>query len=461
MAEHEKPGAVTSIIAIDVGAGTADIVVRDTSQPPENSVKLVVPSQTQVVAAHVRRATANQAAVLLAGPTMGGGANTRAMKAHTGAGLPFLATQSAARTFDDDLDAVRALGVQIVGDDEAQLLARRGSVSSGRGQRPLVALPSGDVDAPALLQALTALGVPTHFDAVAIAAQDHGFCPGSSNRVFRFAMWERAVRDGCALADLFSLTSARSAVAANGGADICQDTPQQVIPAPLTRLRAAAACAAALVPSVTQEDGGDVPLLAGDTGPAALLGALTDTGLAPAQSASGHGARQTPVADRPPIMERELRAREAASREAAAREEAAREVAPRKVTSRRGGDAVLLNVGNGHTIAAVAHEGRLAGVYEHHTGLLDAAKLEDHLRRFLAGKLPSEEVRQDGGHGAVLLAVPSAHTPLLVTGPNRALLTKTRLSFTYAAPWGDMMITGAVGLLEALAARLGRPLAEL
>ena len=65
-------------------------------------------------------------------------------------------------------------------------------------------------------------------------------------------------------------------------------------------------------------------------------------------------------------------------------------------------DAVLVNVGNCHTICAVALDGRLAGVYEDHTNRLNGPLLESYVRRFLAGGLPSEEVRQAGGHGAAL-----------------------------------------------------------
>jgi uncharacterized protein (DUF1786 family) len=439
------------LIAIDVGAGTADIVVRRDDQPAENSVKLVVPSQTQVVAARIRAATGGGAAVVFAGPTMGGGADTRAMKAHTAAGLPFLATATAALSFADDLDRVRARGVQIVADDEAARLAERGSLSTGGsgstgGRRPVAAVRSGDVDAAALLSALRRLGVETRFDGAAVAVQDHGFCPGSSNRVFRFSLWERAVRERRALHDLFfwatpgDVSGPVPARAAAGGTLAEAEGPEDGaaerlgIPAALTRMRAAAGCAAPLLAGDGSGDaapdlggGGSAPrLLAGDTGPAALLGALTDIG---APDTTGLRASGSPL---PP-------AAGADGSEAGDPE----------------GVAVLVNVGNGHTIAAVARGGRLAGVYEHHTGLLDPAKLELQLRRFLAGDLSSEEVRADGGHGAVLDAAVPLAAALLVTGPNRALLRATGLEVRYPAPWGDMMIAGAVGLIEAFRRKTG------
>ena len=50
-------------------------------------------------------------------------------------------------------------------------------------------------------------------------------------------------------------------------------------------------------------------------------------------------------------------------------------------------DAVLVNVGNGHTVCLLALEGRVAGVFEHHTSCLDGPGLELRLRRWLAGDL--------------------------------------------------------------------------
>jgi len=86
------------------------------------------------------------------------------------------------------------------------------------------------------------------------------------------------------------------------------------------------------------------------------------------------------------------------------------------------------------------------------------------LRRWLAGDLESEEVREDHGHGAVLApgvggtvlgpaGVHDLRVPLIVTGPRRELLAGTSLPADFAAPHGDMMLTGCFGLLRALGDR--------
>jgi uncharacterized protein (DUF1786 family) len=363
------PGAAA--LAVDVGTGTADILIALPNEPLENAVRLVVPARTQVVAQEIDAATASGRAVVLTGPLMGGGASGAAMKRHLAAGLRFVVGESAALTFADDLERVRALGAEVVADADAADLA-----TSGAGD--LTVVRSGDLDVTGLLEALARLGVRPRIGLACVAAQDHGFSPNGSNRVFRFEFWERAVAERRPLAALFYARA--------------------TIPAELTRLRAAAALAAELA--------GDGPVLAADTGPAALYGAL-------------------------PTGER---------------------------------DVVLVNVGNGHTVCAVARGGRLSGVFEHHTPALDGRGLEWRLRRFLAGELSSAEVRDDGGHGAVLAAEArddltawasgggraSVPAPaILVTGPRREMLRGSGLPLEFVAPHGDMMLTGCHGLLRA------------
>ena len=116
------------ILAIDMGTGTQDILLFDSDAPVENSVKLVMPSATEIAARRIRRATASGNALLLTGVTMGGGPCAWALESHLRAGLIAYATPEAARTFDDDLDAVTAMGVTIVAEDETRALSGVASV---------------------------------------------------------------------------------------------------------------------------------------------------------------------------------------------------------------------------------------------------------------------------------------------------------------------------------------------
>ena len=68
-------------LAVDVGAGTQDILVYDPSRTPENCFRLVMPSQTQVVAIRIGQLTLRGLPLHLAGTVMGGGASTDAVRA--------------------------------------------------------------------------------------------------------------------------------------------------------------------------------------------------------------------------------------------------------------------------------------------------------------------------------------------------------------------------------------------
>ena len=53
------------ILAIDAGAGTQDILLYESDKTIENCVKMVLPSQTTIVAGRVRQATARGEDVFL------------------------------------------------------------------------------------------------------------------------------------------------------------------------------------------------------------------------------------------------------------------------------------------------------------------------------------------------------------------------------------------------------------
>ena len=110
------------ILAVDVGIGTQDIFLYDSQLDLENGLKLIVPSPTMIVRRKIQQATRRGEPVLLTGVIMGGGPNSWAAEGHINAGLPLYATPSAARSFNDDLDKVQEMGVQLVSEDEAARL---------------------------------------------------------------------------------------------------------------------------------------------------------------------------------------------------------------------------------------------------------------------------------------------------------------------------------------------------
>ena len=113
---------------------------------------------------------------------------------------------------------------------------------------------------------------------------------------------------------------------------------------------------------------------------------------------------------------------------------------------------LVVNVGNEHTMAAIISNGNIVGMMEHHTSLLDPQKIERFLINFADRKLSDKEVFEDGGHGLFFLTEPPSFLDIdrvAATGPNRNILVKTKLSFHFAAPAGDVMMTGPIGLIEA------------
>jgi uncharacterized protein (DUF1786 family) len=120
------------------------------------------------------------------------------------------------------------------------------------------------------------------------------------------------------------------------------------------------------------------------------------------------------------------------------------------------GPSLIVNVGNGHTIAALLIEKRIEGLYEHHTHELTPEKMEHDLRLFVRGELEGKKVFKENGHGAVTLKPLPGVFPVIVTGPNRDLFRKTSFKFIYATPGGNTMMTGPMGLVRAAQYRFAR-----
>lgn len=221
------------VLAIDIGAGTMDVLIHDPAQPMENAVQLVLPSATSIIGRRIAAAREAGRDVFLHGNLMGGYHTTNAVWRHLEAGLAVYATPTAAATVHDDRELLERRGVRIT--DDAPAGAAR--------------IRLGDVDLEALAGALRSYDV-TLPERVAIAAQDHGHSPKRSNRLFRFEHWRRFLVPGSTLADHVWVTP----------------------PVYMTRLLAIQR---------------DVPgALVADTGPVAVLGALEDERVA-AEAARG------------------------------------------------------------------------------------------------------------------------------------------------------------------------------
>ncbi|MFO7772707.1 MAG: DUF1786 family protein [Dehalococcoidia bacterium] len=115
---------------------------------------------------------------------------------------------------------------------------------------------------------------------------------------------------------------------------------------------------------------------------------------------------------------------------------------------------LAINAGNFHTLAFHLQHDSVLGFLEHHTHQLTTGKLEDLVVRLVKGKLSHEEVYNDGGHGCLILESRNDVPFVSVTGPQRALMSGSNLKPYFAAPYGDMMLTGCFGLVRAFAMRV-------
>src|SRR5438132_13590442 len=111
------------ILAIDIGAGTMDVLLHDPAHPMENAVQLVLPSATAIVGRRIESARRAGHPVFQHGNLMGGYHTTNAVWRHLEAGLAVYATERAARTVHDDLDLLRKRGVRLTDDPPPDAIA--------------------------------------------------------------------------------------------------------------------------------------------------------------------------------------------------------------------------------------------------------------------------------------------------------------------------------------------------
>jgi uncharacterized protein (DUF1786 family) len=339
------------ILAIDIGAGTQDILLFDSEKKTENCISLVLPTPSKIFAERLKAIEGN---VYIHGDTIGGGSLIRAISRHIQKGYRVAMEDSAAYSIRNDLDEVKSMGIEIgrkPGSDDFQELEIR------------------EVDLPLLKNFLSHFGENLKLDVIAVAVQDHGVSPkGVSDRAFRFENMEAMLKKDNRPESFHFL----------------EDT----IPNYYLRMRSA-------VNAVRRSC--SVPLLVMDTSFSAILGCMDEVK----------------------------------------------------------GPSLIVNVGNGHTIAALMIERKIEGLYEHHTHKLTPEKLENDLKLFLRGELASKKVFEEDGHGAITLKPYKGEVSVIVTGPNRDIFKGTSFKFTYASPGGNTMMTGPMGLVRAAQYRFG------
>ncbi|MHA2099107.1 MAG: DUF1786 family protein [Candidatus Kariarchaeaceae archaeon] len=115
---------------------------------------------------------------------------------------------------------------------------------------------------------------------------------------------------------------------------------------------------------------------------------------------------------------------------------------------------LIVNVGNGHTLAVIIKNKLVEAIYEIHTGGIILDNFTENIRRLAKGELSHEEALKSGGHGVFIRnEIKMKNTdidnlfPMKVIGPKRDKI-KT-LDVKYVNPGGSMMMSGPIGLLRA------------
>jgi uncharacterized protein (DUF1786 family) len=349
------------ILALDIGAGTEDILLYDSKRENvENCIKLVLPTPSLIYAEKVKKATIQKEDILVKGSVIGGGALSYALKNHIRAGLRVFITRQAAYTIRNDLDQVREIGFEIINKEE-------------RGHFDVEIIDLKEVNIDQLRGFLADFCEDlSEVDYVAIAVQDHGISPKEmTDRQFRIKKIGEFLRKNPKPESLAF--------------------KENNIPPYFLRMNSAAKDSKKYLPNAK--------VLLMDTAPAAIFGCLED-----------------------PVVSR--------------------------VQTK-----LVINVGNGHTWATIIDRNKILGIVEHHTKMLTSKKLEQLLIRFANGDLNNQEVFDDNGHGLFFFDDACGFSQIekiIATGPNRSILNKTKFETYFAAPYGDVMMTGPAGLIRAV-----------
>lgn len=118
---------------------------------------------------------------------------------------------------------------------------------------------------------------------------------------------------------------------------------------------------------------------------------------------------------------------------------------------------MIADVATSHTLGAAMIGEEIAGFFEYHTSDITRERLEALLEDLADGKLEHKQILKERGHGAYIrkaIGLQAAEI-IIATGPKRNLVEDSRLSIVFGAPLGDNMMTGTVGLLEAIRRREG------
>jgi uncharacterized protein (DUF1786 family) len=344
------------ILALDIGAGTKDILLYDNEKNVQNCIKMVFPSPSLLFSKKLAR---NKKDVFIDGYTIGGGHLISQLKRILSQGNHVLMTEESAFTLYNNLDRVRGLGIEIVNQIPIEFQGLH--------------ITFDEVNINQLATLLSYMGEELEdMNAIAIAVQDHGVSSGNIDQnKFRLAKFKEFFTQTPKLSNLL-FTDLN-------------------LPEYYFRMKSAIKALKKHLPKSK--------VFIMDSTIAAILGCLYE----------------------------DLGASNAVAR-------------------------IAVNIGNSHITAVKTLNWNVISLMEHHTELLSLNKFENFLTKLRMENLNSQELIEDGGHGAIFLGDfhGECKEEILITGPRQELIKHSKLKLHTAAPTGDIMITGAYGLAKSV-----------
>ncbi|WP_319778055.1 DUF1786 domain-containing protein [Maridesulfovibrio sp.] len=161
-----------TVLSLDIGSGTQDVLYYMKGVEIENCFKFVLPSPARVVGAKIKELTGQGRDIYLSGRNMGGGFG-RSVYPHMEAGYKVYSHPRAALALGDDLTR----------------LEKNGIILCDEMPEGCVEVPLADFDPEWWKEFFAAAGLdyPGYITA---SVQDHGYHPGKSNRIGRFNLWK-------------------------------------------------------------------------------------------------------------------------------------------------------------------------------------------------------------------------------------------------------------------------------
>ena len=148
--------SLRKILAIDIGAGTQDVLLYDSELTPENCISLILPTPSRNFARLIERCEED---IFIDGDPIGGGAIPSLLKNHIKKGYRVIMSEDAAYTLRNNLNEVRQYCIRIN--------------SSGLNGFKGTKLCLHEIDLALLKEFLANYEEDFDIDLVAIAVQDH------------------------------------------------------------------------------------------------------------------------------------------------------------------------------------------------------------------------------------------------------------------------------------------------